>query len=79
MFGVPAVLRANIPIERLGELLDLVPYPDENAKCYIVDARDKLALGRSLMTRLDELKRFPGNSTRNAASRTFSLLTSISG
>jgi hypothetical protein len=59
VFGVPAVLRGNIPIGRLGELLDLVPHPDENAKCYIVNVRDKLALGRSLMTKLDELKRFP--------------------
>lgn len=53
VFGVPAVLRDNVPAEHLGRLLDLVPHHDAGApRSDVIDVRDRPTLARRLMDKL---------------------------
>jgi hypothetical protein len=58
VFGVPAVLRTYVPIERLRELLDLTPRTDRvEGRNNMIDMRDRLTMAHHFIETLGDLER----------------------
>ena len=59
VFGVPAVLRAEVPADRLPELLNLVPIVERaGGRSSVIDIRDRPTLARNLTESLADFSRF---------------------